>query len=523
MRRGAGRGRKIGTVAGKSVAVMLSVVVLGVSGFLWHAEQQAQGLGASSAISEKPKAPDGSQNILLLGLTTRLDKNGNLLPPDVLAALHAGSGRADDPSGQDQTGGYNTNTMILLHVPNDGSRVTGISIPRDSWVKFVDGPLYGMTVGKIKEAYGLARAAEFDKLRGEKDQATREFKAREAGRKSTIRNLESLLDVHIDHFAEVSLEGFWRVANALDGIDVCLKHDTSDPKSGANFTAGKHTLDGTQALAFVRQRDNVPGDDLGRESRQQAYLAAVALKLKSGGVFGSLSSFNKLFDAARDSVVYDNGWDIGELAMEAKNLNPGNILFKTLPTEGPGTYTYGNGRKTDMMKIDPDKFKAVTRALLNPQPAGPASPGAPAPTPVLQGGGSTVHVRNNSGADGLAGELSTALAAHGFTKGMPSGGGTQATSKIYYGSGAKHDADTLAKALGIRDPIPSSQAAAANAAPAGSVLIVLGKDFGGIPDSLKGGGSAPPPADQPTRNVTPADTTKGGAEVHGGDQVPCVD
>jgi LCP family protein required for cell wall assembly len=149
--------------------------------------------------------------------------------------------------------------------------------------------------------------------------ATLEFKSREAGRTSTIKNLESLLKVHVNHFAE-SAAGFYHLADALGGADVCLNEATADPDSGADFPKGQQHLNGEQALEFVRQRNGLPGDDLGRESRQQAFLASVASTLKRAGAFGSLTDLQKLLDAAWQDVVFDKGWNILDLAEQAKKV-----------------------------------------------------------------------------------------------------------------------------------------------------------------------------------------------------------
>lgn len=162
-------------------------------------------------------------------------------------------------------GGHTTSTVIVLHVPLDGSEVMAVSVPRDDYVDFVDSP-DGQKSGKVKEAYGLAEDQEWNKFRNEEttDHTTLEQRSREAGRKSTIADLTKLLGVPIDHFAEVSLAGFYDLATQLGGVDVCLNHPTQDPNSGADLPAGRQHLNGAQALAFVRQRDNLTNEDLER-------------------------------------------------------------------------------------------------------------------------------------------------------------------------------------------------------------------------------------------------------------------
>lgn len=99
-------------------------------------------------------ADPGEQNILIMGMDSRVDQNGNPLPDGVYEALHAGG--ADD-------GGYNANVLMLLHIPEDRSKTVGISIPRDDYVEIPGAPL-GVGYSKIKEAYGLAMQEQLNEL-----------------------------------------------------------------------------------------------------------------------------------------------------------------------------------------------------------------------------------------------------------------------------------------------------------------------------------------------------------------------
>ena len=121
-------------------------------------------------------------------------------------------------------GGYNTNTMIVIHIPANGSAATAISIPRDDYVN-----VPGLGMKKIKEAYGYAKYAEDMKLyKAGVKEPQREHLAREAGRTATIGAITALLNIPIDHFAEVNLVGFYDLATALGGIQVCLNHAVND-------------------------------------------------------------------------------------------------------------------------------------------------------------------------------------------------------------------------------------------------------------------------------------------------------
>lgn len=214
------------------------MLLFGTSGAGWVALRSLTGsTGAASG-----SRADGSLNILLIGLDTRRDPDGNPLPPQILEQLHAGDGDEGD---------YNTNTLILLHVPADGSRATTFSIPRDALVS-----IPGYRPDKIKQAYGVAKADVQARMvsQGITDQATLEQAGREAGRHATIGVVQSLTGQTVDHIAEITLAGFYDLASSRGGVTVCLNHAVGDSYSGADFPAGVQRLDTAQALAFVRQR-----------------------------------------------------------------------------------------------------------------------------------------------------------------------------------------------------------------------------------------------------------------------------
>src|SRR5579875_4132118 len=135
-----------------SVVCAASAVVLAVSGFSYFVVRDVSSIGASHAISGGPSI--GAQNILLMGLESRRDWNGNVLPASILKALHAGSVQGVE----DGIGGNDTNTLILIHIPAGGKKAVGFSIPRDDWVNFA-GTVGPQQHGKIDQAYGVSMAA----------------------------------------------------------------------------------------------------------------------------------------------------------------------------------------------------------------------------------------------------------------------------------------------------------------------------------------------------------------------------
>ncbi|KJK57050.1 hypothetical protein UK12_18860 [Saccharothrix sp. ST-888] len=470
-------------VAGRAAACAVSVAVLGASGFTWYElKDLSDGLTTSSALDEaRRNAPphlDKSVNLLLIGLDSRKDMDGNDLPPDVVEnELHAGS--------SSDIGGYNTNSLIVLHIPANGGKVTALSVPRDDYVQTVgaDGKMH-----KVKEAYGIAKDAAEGKLQGKGlSKAELERQSREAGRSATIQTVQKLLDIPIDHFAEVNLIGFYDIATALQPIRVCLNHPVSDPiiartatheggGTGLKLPAGYSDLNAADALSFVRQRHNLPNGDLDRTHRQQAFIASVEYKLKQQGVVGDLGQMQKLFNVVKKDVVIDNRWDILDFAQQAPNLTGGNVEFNTLPISGFRTIG-GEAVNT----VNPDLIKRIVQQLFGHDQA-------PVPAPSDSGGGGgdsgaspaadsgsplkgTVDVYNASNVPRAAAGESKALTDLGLKAGRVGEAGSHPRSTtVVYGSGARSSAGQVAARYGVT-------ATASSAVPAGRIVVTLGTSY----------------------------------------------
>jgi len=485
------------------VAVVASAAVVVASGVAWATLRDLTGgLTTSNALAGGSASQDGSVNILLIGLDSRKDQNGNDLPPAILDQLHAGDG---------SVGGYNTNTLILVHIPADGARVSAFSIPRDDYV-----PVAGIPNNdhvKIKEAYGLKKAATEDTMAksGVTDQHTLESVGREAGRRETVQTVQDFLGVPIDHFAEVTLAGFYDLASALGGVQVCLNHAVNDSYSGADFPAGQQTLNGAQSLAFVRQRHGLTNGDLDRTHRQQAFLASVTHKLASAGTFTNFGQLQSLLDVAKKDVVISAGWDIPTFIRQASNLTGGNVQFATLPIERFDTV---DGQQVNI--VDPTTVRQQVQVAFGRQPA-PAPPTQPASPPASA---VTVNVLNGDGAPGLASTVSAALTGGGFTAGTVGNSSRRATA-ITFGAGAQVPAAAIAGLLGAPTAIADA------GLPTSTVSVVLGTGFT-PPTNLaqqvkqRTTPNASAPSSSPTLPPAPAAGDPQGLPING-NGIPCVD
>jgi LCP family protein required for cell wall assembly len=416
-----------------SLVSVVAVLMTGAGYYVAHGA--LSGITISEALTpDDPRSSGNNMNILLIGLDSRKDQEGNDLPWSILKQLHAGD--------SDQ-GGYNTNTLILVHVGADG-KVVAFSIPRDDWVPFTGVPGYNHI--KIKEAYGLTKQYVANKLasQGASSQRELETKGREAGRAATLRAVRSLTGVPIDYFAEINLAGFYDLAQTLGGVEVCLNHAVYDSYSGADFPAGVQRLNASQALSFVRQRHGLDNGDLDRTHRQQAFLSSAMGELQESGTFTNLDRLNSLMAVARKDVVLSAGWD-ESLFRRMGDLAGGNVEFRTLPV-----VRYDNIDGQDVNIIDPAAIKAeIAAALGTAPPTTTAATTASKPSPAT-----VVDVINSGAISGLATQVSSALKKRGYTAGQVRDRniGDPATTAVQYGAGAEADARNVADLLGIDTP-----------------------------------------------------------------------
>ena len=267
------------------------------------------------------------------------------------------------------------------------------------------------------------------------------FEGNEAGRTATVATVEQLTGVHIDHFAEINLDGFYELAKVLGGVEVCLNHPVPyDPNSGFFAAhAGYQHLDAKMALAFVRQRDGLTNGDLDRTHRQQAFLDSVIHQLRSEGVLGDLTKIQALLSVAKQYVITDSGWNLLDFITQMRSLTAGNLTFRTLPIVG---YQKIDGQ--DANEVNPSYIQQLVQETFypphraphsaHPRPTSASVLGEPQPT--------TVDVLNGGNTPGLAGQVSAALVKR----------------RVHGGQGRQHQPaqhDRGAVRCGLRRPTPA--------------------------------------------------------------------
>src|ERR1700758_595650 len=423
------------------VAAALTLAIVLGTGIAWsNVRSFEDGIFHMFAPSLGKGGDDGAIDILLVGLDSRTDAHGNPLSAEELAALRAG----DDES-------TNTDTIILVRIPNNGKSATAISIPRDSYVA---APGLGKT--KINGVYGQTREAKRASLVKAGDSAQdAAAQGTEAGRDALIRTVADLTGVTVDHYAEIGLLGFALITDALGGVDVCLKDPVFEPLSGADFPAGQQKLDGPEALSFVRQRHDLPRGDLDRVVRQQAVMASLAHRIISNQTLSSPTTLKRL---------------------EAG----GKVAFATIPVlDGAG---WSDDGMQSVVRVDPHQVQDWVAGLLNDQAAGKTEELAYTPAKT------TADVVNDTDINGLAAAVSNVLSSKGFTAGAIGNneGGHVKGSQVRAAKTDDLGAQQVAKELGGLPVVADSSLAP------GSVKVVLANDYTGPGSGLSGGGSIVP-------------------------------
>jgi LCP family protein required for cell wall assembly len=433
----------------RALFASLSLVALIGSGIAWatfkNFTAQVPHGDPVPALTAGEHDPDGSdQNILLIGNDTRAGAT-----PAELSALHTGH----------DTTTANADTMMLLHVPADGSRPTLVSFPRDSWVTI---PGHGK--GKINSAYP-------DGYNAAKQAGRSETAAQSAGIVLTIKTIHALTGLYVDHYMQVNLLGFYRISNAIGGVTVCLnaaQNPSTDKDaygsgySGIDLPKGVSVIKGKQALAFVRQRHGLPQGDLDRIKRQQYFLKAAFQKITSAGMLLNPFKLKDLLDAVGKSLLVDPKLDLLSLAQQFESLTSGKITFATIPNNG-AQLIYPDGVETSIVEVDRAAIPAFIDQLEGHGNSSYAHASAALPATV------TVDVLNGTTIARLAARNADALRALEFKiNTVDSTSTTTVTSTVEYPAGKESQAKAVARVV--------PQAKVVETPDVQRVTVVLGSD-----------------------------------------------
>lgn len=239
----------------------------------------------------------GGANILLVGSDTRAGQT------------QVSAGVAD---------GSRNDVTILIHISADHKQMTAVSFPRDL---MVDIPACTGTDGAT---YPAETYQQFNTTLGE-------------GLGCSVATVESMTGLTIPYAAEITFDGVIEMSNAIGGVSVCIAQPINDTDSGLVLSAGTHTLEGLQALEFLRTRHGVgDGSDLARISSQQVFLSSMMRKIVSSGTLGNPLQLYGLASAAVKNMTLSQSLSstdtMIELGLALKNINLANVVFVQYPT-----------------------------------------------------------------------------------------------------------------------------------------------------------------------------------------------
>ncbi|GAA4113594.1 LCP family protein [Streptomyces hundungensis] len=287
------------------LALVAVLLVTSVATYFWADGKVRREVDLSKVI-DRPDTGKGT-NYLIVGSDSR-----DGMSADEKKKLHTGS--AD---------GKRTDSMILLHVGDNGN--TMVSLPRDSWVTIPS--FKGSQSGKAFPSPGknkLNAAFSID------------------GPELLVRTIEANTGLHIDHYAEIGFAGFANIVDAVGGVELDIPQDIKDKDSGADFKKGKQTLDGQQALAFVRNRHGYAAGDLERTKNQQKFLSALASQTATPTTILNPFKLYPVMGAGLDTLIVDKDmslFDLGSMFWAMKGITGGDGLSMNMPVAGDGPQT----------------------------------------------------------------------------------------------------------------------------------------------------------------------------------------
>jgi LCP family protein required for cell wall assembly len=422
----------------KWVAIVTAVLVVAAGatgyGFYWQLQHNIDHEDTDKLIGgNRPPKLNSALNILMLGTDSRAGANAKY-----------GRGLKNDPPRSD--------TMILLHLSPGGKQATGISFPRDLMVPIpacrrTDGTTSpAATIGMINSSFT------------------------NGGASCTVKTIEDLTHIKIDHFMQVDFTSFKSVTEAVGGVEVCLPQDVNDKDSKLHLTRGKHTIQGETALAYVRDRHGLGDEsDLQRIKRQQQFMGSLANKVLSAGTLTDPKKVYDLAEAGTKSLTTDKGLDLGTMVKIARSmhgLTAGKLDFVTVPV----TAYAPDPNRVALSQPSAGQFFTAVRQDQSVEAAAKKTSG-----PVQ------VRLYNATGTASTAAKVAKQLKAQGFVIVGTATMQTRPTTGVYYAQGSQAQAAALAAV------IPGAKKAVYPKAGPGVVNLVLGTSFTAVKAKKKAG------------------------------------
>ncbi|MFD1543828.1 LCP family protein [Nonomuraea guangzhouensis] len=428
---------------GVTVVLLIAGVTVGVivklTGNLKHDDVTAEDLGAT----RPPKVAGTAMNVLIVGSDQRDGKNAKY---------------------GHHVAGERTDTIMLAHVSSKRDNAMVVSFPRDSLVQLpACRAKTGLTgqqphLGMINESFNSGGIA------------------------CTWKTIETLTGIHIDHFVKVDFTGFKSMVDAVGGVEICLPEAVDDKKALLKLAAGRQTVNGEQALGYVRARYSLgDGSDIGRIQRQQMFIASMVKKVMSGETLTNPAKLYGFLDAGTKAVTTDPGLTAGvmkDLALSLQGLNAGQIRFITTP------WHYSLTQPGRVEWVQPQAGKLFQIVSKDESVQGVKGGQTKVSRSKMQ-----IELRNGTYRSGLGTQVAAALEQRGYhiTKIGDTARKPQAKTTVFYGPNGETGVPTLTKDL------LTSQTKLVAAAQTSRLVLVLGNDWKGTKplatndtESLKG-------------------------------------
>jgi LCP family protein required for cell wall assembly len=290
-----------------TTTTIVMALVVGLSVSYFYRQLNANLTAGDGFVSDVPlpdvievEGPKQPLNVLIMGSDSR-DGAGNNID-----GLTESGARSD--------------TTILLHVSANRKRAYGISIPRDT---MVNRPECKTKKETIPPANYVIWNAAFS----------------EGGAACTIQQFQAISNVRLQHYVVVDFNGFRDMVDAIDGVEVCIPEEVNDEVGNISLKAGKQTLQGQDALDYVRVRHDLgDGSDLSRAKRQQAFIASMANKIVSADTLARPDRLLFFLNAATKSLEVDKKLDsvtkLADLGTEFVGIGLDKVQFFTIPFAG---------------------------------------------------------------------------------------------------------------------------------------------------------------------------------------------
>jgi LCP family protein required for cell wall assembly len=321
------RRRRPALLAARSAAVLIAVSTLAVTGAAWQWQSAKNSLlntiaaldPNSSDIRDR-NAQNGDENFLIIGVDSRIGANGEIGAGDTSIAE-----------------GARSDTIMLVNIPANRSRVVAVSFPRDLGITPVNCQAWDPETGRYGPVYDRNTGEWSDNERPTTSKLNSAYAL--GGPKCLVKAIQKISGLAINRFMAVDFAGFSAMVDALGGVEVCTTTPLEDTELGTVLaTAGRQKLDGPTALNYVRARSIITEDngDYGRIKRQQLFLSSLLRSMISTETLFDVSRLNEVVNTFIDDSFVDNiqTRDLVRLGQSLQGMNAGRITFVTVPTTG---------------------------------------------------------------------------------------------------------------------------------------------------------------------------------------------